>query len=667
VTDRPPSKDATFDDSDSRDESAEGGRGAPNPTTPGRPARRRERWVILATIVAILVAWWGLLSDRFYYGNDDLYQFLTADTFGLSWETVALPVWQHFGPVNRLAHLGVLRLTDLDPMLGFVLVTISFALLLLTLAWLTTELSLSLYRRLAVLVVVGLSIPVSETGIWFDAGMHILPALTVTYAVLAAHARALRTDSSRWHVLTALIFLVGPLTQERPLFALPMIILMDMLLIWRGLPWRERFSRLWSIRRPLGVLIAIAGMVAVAYRLFVVDSGYGTPDWLTALKTTAISLTNYVLPSLLNQYPGSAQPELGADAPIPLLGQLGIIAGVVVIGYLFIRVDRQNIGPLLFAASAFVLYYGFLKFSPLLASYTIVANASRLHNAVYVTVPVVIAVACLRWTRPQATSPRASSRPPRLSRPPHRVQTGLAPALLAAAAVLLLLTNVGYLEGKRQDASQARQYLDAVRASAPAWSDPEITLVPLYGNPALSTAWSAPYGRHDQLLKLISPGFIPSDLTPNPVIVAADGTVQPVSLTTLESIPLSPVNFPCVAPGEARRFLLTLPAPVRGETLFAQVSYTSATDEAGEITAYGRNSISKNFWPIFLGEGRHTSLIPLDTENLRSISIKLFDPDARVCIDALSVVRPALPPDAEGRCRYVDMYGRPSSLTECPA
>jgi len=110
-----------------------------------------------------------------------------------------------------------------------------------------------------------------------------------------------------------------------------------------------------------------------------------------------------------------------------------------------------------------------------------------------------------------------------------------------------------------------------------------------------------------------------------------------------------------------------LPAPVRGETLFAQVSYTSATDEAGEITAYGRNSISKNFWPIFLGEGRHTSLIPLDTENLRSISIKLFDPDARVCIDALSVVRPALPPDAEGRCRYVDMYGRPSSLTECPA
>ena len=65
---------------------------------------------------------------------------------------------------------------------------------------------------------------------------------------------------------------------------------------------------------------------------------------------------------------------------------------------------RANGGPLLFAGLAFLLYYGLMAVSPILNSATIAGNVLRMHNLIYVIIPVVIALAHLR-----AVS--ASSRP----------------------------------------------------------------------------------------------------------------------------------------------------------------------------------------------------------------------------------------------------------------
>jgi hypothetical protein len=619
-------------------------------TRPSRPASRPRaglRWGGLVLLLAAVQV--ALLWRRFYYGNDDLLQFTVAHRAGLSWELLSLNVFQHVAPYNRLGHFLV-YLTGMSPFAGLALMTLNLVALLFGCLWLMTELGLSSARRVVGLVLIGLSVSVSESAIWLDPSMHILSALAVTMAVCAAHVRGVRTGSNRWHAAAVVLFVAGQLFQERPIFALPLAVLTDVLLLWRDAPWRERIRRLWAIRWPLASLVVSAALIAAWLQAYVVLSSGTTPTWGTTGRTMLLALTDYLVPSLVN---------VPLSRPSSVAVQLVILVGIVVVGVILARLRRGNAGPVLFAAAAFLLYYGFLKFSPILVNspVSIELNARRLHNAVYVTVPLVIALVCLRGPG----SPRNEGAVGRAHARPVRALAVLGTGVLAA---YLAFSGNAYLERRWADTTQARAYLDAVRANEAEWSDPDVTLIPLSVPPAMSTSWSRAFGRQDRLLPFIAHDFVFQDLGRNPVIIDSAGAVRPAALIPVRgraSIssgacgPRDPIG-PVAVRAESHVVSARTPA-------FLMVSYRAREDvRLGVVTDPGL-SPGVGFSQLSLPAGVHTRVVPLDDLDVRDL---VATGSGALCISRLSIVCVAQIEDG-GDCRYLDRYGRPTSPVTCPS
>jgi hypothetical protein len=620
-----------------------------NPASPDTAAEPRKlpqphwgrlRWAGL--VLAVTATMLALLWNRFYFGNDDLLQFLVAREHGLSWRTLSLNVFQHFGPYNRLGHLVVYQFTDLAPVAGMALMVVNYVALLVGSLWLMTELGLSTGRRMFALVSIGLSVSVIESALWFDASMHILPAIAISLAICAAHVRGVRTGRRRWHLVALLLFILGQLFQERPIFALPLIVLIDVLLLWRDEPWRERLRRMWRLRAPIGSLIIAAGLIAAALQAFVVEDDATQPSWLTTGRTVLLSLTGYVLPSLVN---------LPSAEPPGLVVQLVVLTAAVAVGIVFARMRRGNAGPVLFCASVFVIYYGFLKFSAILTPETVELNAERLHNAVYVIVPAIIALAHLRLPRP-AMRPRSEMW--------HSRGAALGVAILV---VYCVVTNSAYLTRQWAETTQARAYLDAVRASAGEWSDPDVTVIPLFVNPAMTSSWSKSYGRQDQVLNLIDKGFTIGDLGSRPVIIDSSGSVRPAALIPVAA-PADVSSGEC-APGRALR-----PTDIRAELSMPRTrtpSYLVVTYQASRATPFQivtdpnlRRQLG--YSQIVLPAGAHTRVVPLNDSDVRHL---VATAAGVVCVDDVEVMRVAQV-EPGGTCRYVDRYGRPTTRVLCP-
>jgi hypothetical protein len=619
---------------------------------PGRGlGRRLLGWTGL--LVALVGAVGYLLDRRFYYGNDDLLQFAAAREDGLSWPYLSLDVFLHVAPYNRFGHWLVVRFSDLDPTLGLSLVLLNYAALLGACLWLTTELRLSTPRRIVVLVFVAGSVPTTESAVWFDAGMHILPAIAVTLAVCAAHVRAVRTGAGRWHAVALVLFLLGQLTQERPIFALPLVVLVDVLLLWRALPWRARLVRLWQLRIPLAAMAVAAAAIAVALRTFVVDGSYETPSWSVTVRTMLSALSNFAVPSMVNQ--PLAEPS---GFPAELLVLAGLVGLAVVVAY----VGEHNTGPLLFTAAVFLLYYGFLRFSPLLHEDNITYNAGRLHYAVYATVPAAVALAHigLRW--PWRRGVRET--PPRPARG-LRLRSALRLAGCLALAGYLLVSNNAYLDRKWAEAAEARAYLDEIRTEIPVWSDPAVTLVPLLGHPAMATDWSRPLSRHDQLLPLLDEDFVPGAVGGRPMLIDHLGRTRPAALRTLRPL-VDVVSGECSSTGRTvDEAELSFPV-VRGEPLLVRLEYDATEDLDLYLTAaLGHETLPGRVTE--LAAGSHTRLIPIDADLAWAVELRVLTRGAGVCVRQAEIVRPLLVEAGGVRCRSVDWYGTPRNAVECPS
>jgi hypothetical protein len=611
----------------------------PDPTTSGRGARWAGLLVLLTGAVLALV--W----QRFYYGNDDLLQFSVARDKGLSWTLLTLNVFQHFGPYNRFGHLLVLHAGDLSPYPGLALVGLNVAALLLASFWLMSELRLSALRRALALVLIALSVSVSETAIWFDSVMHTLPAIAVTLAICAAHIRGVRTGRASWHVLSLGLFVLGQATQERPVLALPLVVLIDLLLVWRLLPWRERFRRLWRLRWPLLAMTVLAAAIAAALRAFVVLDDLPVPDLATTGRAMLSSFSNYVLPSMAN---------LPLPAPAPVLIQAAVLVAAVVAAVLVARLRPGNAGPLLFVGAVFLLYYGFLKFSPLLSPGSIDANAKRLTNAVYVTVPWAIALVHLRVPRGRDL----------VRRLPHRRAAALAVVLLTG---YLVVSNVVYLDRQWADTTAARHYLDTVRADSAQWSDPGVTVVPLLAPDAMALAWSVPYGRHDHLLRLVDRYFRVGDLGPRTVVIDDTGAVRPVALAPVRGR-TEVISGRCSDPrtAAARDTLLSITPPAAHGPLFVRVTYEASQDMTVQLAGRrGSRGWQLNGVRTQLDAGRHTQLLPLDAPALDAVDMHPIG-GGDVCVQRIDLVRPVLLGDGGDTCRAIDRYGRPEGRVGCP-
>jgi hypothetical protein len=627
----------------------------PAPRPDHRRARTGTRLLAWALLLAGLVATIGwLLWPRFFYGNDDLLQFSAAREDGLTWEYLSLNVFQHFGPYNRFGHWLVYEYTDLSPALGLTLVLANCTAMLAAALWLMTELRLSAPRRIAALIAIALSVPVAESAIWFDAGMHILPAIAVTLVVCAAHVRGIRTGRWRWHAVATLVFVLGQLIQERPWLALPLVVLVDVLLLWRELPWRTRLRRLWGLRLPLAALTLCAAAIAFALQAYVVVDTYATPSWAVTGRHMLMALTDYVVPSLVNQ------PLRG---PSPFTVQLAVLGGILAVGVLLAWSRKYNSGPLLFAACSFLLYYGFLKFSPLLTADLIGENARRLQYAVYATVPAIIGLAHVRL-------PRVRRRPAQDDRPISARWPFMAfhAAGCLALAGYLLVTDIGYLDRQWDQTTQARAYMDTVRAHADEWSDPGVDVLPLFAPSAMATAWSTQLARHDVLLPFIAKDVAPGDVGRRTVLIDDRGAVRPAALATvLSELDLADGGCGSSPPPRARftdHAVLYFP-PVVEEPLFLRLRYQATEDVDIQLSSSWNSVWTANSWPTRLAAGSHTRLIPIGAPYLMAIDLQAVTPGAVFCVADTSIVRPLEVDARTGRCREVDWFGRAGRRTDC--
>ncbi|WP_369140016.1 hypothetical protein [Modestobacter versicolor] len=634
---------------------ADGGRPAGEP---GRSVPAQRVLLLLAVLLPVAVVLWRT-RDAFRYYQDDVLQFAVAQERGLSWDLLGLDVFQHFAPVNRLAHLVVIRFSDLSLTFGMLLAAAAVLLLLATTAWLLHELRVPFGRRVLGLVALGFSITVLDTAVWADAAFHILPALVATNAVVAAHLRAATTGHRRWDALAVVLLALGTLTQERVLFALPLVVLVDWFLVGAGRPLPERWRRL---RRSVPTLVAmtVVALAAAAYIYLEYASGVSSrPSVETTLRTGLGALTQGIFP-----------PWVGVrlTALSSLQVQLVILAGIVLVAAALVVLRRRNADPLAFVALCFVMYFGFLSFSPILTDELAAATALRLHNGAYLLVPTVLAVTSLTGRRARRPAPDAAgadgSR--RSGGPWHANRTW--PVAVAAAVLATFLVVMG---GRFTDAQwyaerNAHAYLATVSAGQQTWADPEATLVPLLVAPTVARDWAEVYGRHEFFLRFYEPGWVPQELGDRPVVLDAAGDVRPVQLRTEAAA----VDLAADSCAPADRSQLAVAAEVTGEPLFLQLSYTAAeplgvvaTPDAG-VT---QDAAAVGNWEVPLEAGAHTVLIPLHAGTVGGVLLDWTGPSSDRCVVGASIVRPVFSGADGGTCTDMDRYGLPLATVPCPA
>lgn len=626
----------------------------------GPPGARRLPVSLLATAGVILattsVLAWRLLG-AFTFMMDDLTQFDVANRFGLSGDLLLMNVAQHFGPINRIAHLLELRVADVDPTIGALVITGLVGCLLVITAWLTYELGMSLVRRLLVLAAAGTALSVLDTAVWNDSALHILMALIASYTVIALHLRGIRTGRPVWHIGSVLVFAAGLLVQERVALILPVVVFFDVFLLWRNDPLAARVRRLWAVKWPL---LAMAGLAAIAaswiHANYVAAATPGDAAGLPvlpALRTALLAFTGYQFPQLAGYQP---------DEPLTTAGQVIALVIILLVFALVIVMNRRNAGPVMLFVGTFAVYWGFLVFSPMVSDAVIQANAERLQNAVYVTVPGLIAVFSLEG-------------PPRLvaalgARTSRRVSVALQAGSVCLLIIGMVVAGNVYTADHWARYRSAHQFWEGVRDAKSSWTDPAVTVIPLQAPPSVADQWALSYGRQEFLLPLIARGWAPGNLTGRTVVLTADGQQKDVALQVVSGATPAPTSG---APGSCLRpsswtdgYEFRLDRPAVAAPLLLRIGYTS--DMTGQIRAIpSSNGATPQWdWPVAVGAGTHSVVVPLPLDRVDSFRLDDLSPGSTFCIAALDVVRPvATEPD--GSCWVIDQYGiKAGEQTACP-
>ena len=611
------------------------------------------RFVAIGGVIALccaLVLW--RLWNSFYYGDDDLLQFHVADQSGFSRELLTLNVFGHFGPVDRLGHLFLLQF-GLNPIVGAMIATVLIGLLLVAISTLTRELGLSLVRRLIIVAAAGGSLAYLSAGRWADGTFHLFPALAVTYAVIALHVRGLRTGQRRWHVISVLAFPLGLLTQERAAFALPLIVLVDVFLVWKAESVRQRVRNLWTVRWPL------AGMAAIGLSCaYVIQRNYATaaiwPAPEVVGRTLLLAFTNYQFPQLIGLQPTS---QLSTDTQLVVLSLIAVSCAALV------ALNRRNSGPVLFLLATFTLYWSFLLFSPILLPETIVSNAESLGYAAYLTVPALIALGSLegqpRWS--------ATVIAWRRRQPVAWLAAGWVTALLVAS--ILSLAGAALADRDWGLYRRANAFFVGARASQPQWADPSVTVLPLRAPPGVAAegGWSFSYAEHLFLLPLLSPGWQLRDLTDTTVVMNTVGQVVPAVLESVATVtPSSPATLRCNTPADPGDGVQIATTPVSGSgPLFARITYRSDADGSLRAIGFDGETYHVGGWAQPVTTGTHTTVVPLPSGTVDAVRFFGLPAGSTLCVSSLDVVRPLLV-TGDGGCTSINDYAEPIAPVNCP-
>jgi hypothetical protein len=624
----------------------------------------------LVSAACVVAAWAVLLPKWFHFQQDDVWEFSLAHSEGLSWKFLAVNGFEHFGPITRFNHWAEWAISPYSVGVGIAMTVVFFALLLLSVVWLIDELDVPLRRRIPLVVIGGLAMPLLSVAAWNDAAVYIIPTLAATYAVMASHAHALRTGRLRFHLLTCGFMLIAVGLQERGGIAVALIVLMDVFVLGRGEAWRDRFRRLWRIRWPLLALVAIAATDGIIWRLFYVWPGQRQTDAVTGAKVVADAFGQYLLPSFIARH-------------VPLQGGVLLLVAVIVVTGIALLAwrDRRNLDLVIFFCLTFLLYYIGLWFGPLLVN-GVQDNANQPKYLAYVVFPLLIVVSLF------GTSNAASGEvlTVRSGRGTHRRVMRRWPSWVAVVVVsigigaFLLAQDVHTLDQDFWYARSLDSFYSNVRSQEAAWSSTTTALLPLQVPPYVVGSWAAPWGQEEDYLRVVDPSLHVAPGVGSFSMVDEEGKFQSVSAKITAVIPTdgltqavsgsalvqnsSPAT--CATLGPIQRWLrfAVPPQQTRGR-FFVALSYAATGTAAVQITAVSAAGAGdNNVWPETLTAGRHLAVFPLDGRSFSDVQFSGLSGHTHVCVNGVAVIQPVLPV-GHGICSVVTVYGGAGPDTDC--
>jgi hypothetical protein len=187
----------------------------------------------------------------FFYVDDYLYLQEAQQAPRLTIEFLRVNSYGHFAPITRTAYFVVQHAFGLDYTPARIFVASLASLVLLAFTLLLRSVGVRWTLTVALVAVASVSIFVTRTAMWFGAGVHNLMALAMALFAMAGFVRFHTTRRRLYLVLSCVALTLGLLTQERPLLALPAMVLLRYLVLpdpplrIRQLPaavWKERFT-----------------------------------------------------------------------------------------------------------------------------------------------------------------------------------------------------------------------------------------------------------------------------------------------------------------------------------------------------------------------------------------------------------------------------------------
>lgn len=626
-------------------------RGEHPPTRrPRRPGVREAAAVLL--VAAIPTAVFFLVSLRHMtYAWDDFVQFGVTLRFGVGRELLTYDLFEHFGPLNRLAHGLLVTFGGLDTRWALALALPLFFAYCAALTDLARLLGASWGRvalGLAVATVTPATVSLSAV---FDQFFHVMVPVAATAAATAAYVRWVRTRRFVHVLVGAVAVALACAVQERGVFILLFLALARVLVIDGGVRpgllmggWLRVWLRdLPFLALPLAAAVATTTVVALGY---VADAPRG------GLLETAALVGRTWAERLVPMVTGAWDASGGSQAL-----SWTITAAVLVLLAWSVRRNPWNVRPWLLALA----WSGFLTVFLGLGRLGLVTVESALadpHNLTYSLPAVMVLISCLDLRRDTAVQPtRRTAR-----------RVGL--AQLAAALVLAGLVVLSSLPASGRAGQFAPTYLRASVAdvleaneSGPAIVAP--TRVP----DGLVPAGFAPYNSGELYLREIDPHTV-VDLDPvAPRFLDATGRLTAGTAALLArvepgapgsgatgaraSTSVADGDFCVTADGDGRvSFPLPSPVDLPGGAAWLRVVAAGAGTEGTAAAGGGAGWSIGAPAPLTTAHGSVTFMVPAPDVS----QVDLLDVRApRLCIEAVEVwVLSAVGP---GGCGWVGPGG----------
>lgn len=456
------------------------------------------------------------------------------------------------------------------------------------------------------------SVAVLATRLWWAASLNNMVALAFCLSTMGATARWVTTHRSRYLWSALLSYALAVVFSEKSLLFSVWTVLWCVLVIWRELPWRERFTALLR-RWPLwlGILVISAVDVGVFVSGAYVQESGETATLGASLLFIGWGLVGGFIPSLFGPDLWLVDPWWG---PVAIVGcSLVLLAAVV----LTLLRRRRLAGVWVFVALA------------VLVNQTVLSRRAELlgldggrilryhveNTALFWLGAAVVAYVTLSRPATGRDDDRVAARP--VAR--RRWATGgvvvsvvslLSLAMWAQSTYITVTTSVGY---------QARGWIDEVTATWPTEPEPAFNRLPLPCCIGLPGMYS--YNMNDVVLPLIHPEVRFSDQLEGSFALTTEGAAGPAVFLPAASATVGS----CLDPGAA----LTVPALAADPYQVVRIAYrattggllTTSTGHRGQLEyAAGTTSVI-DFLPTGFAAGTFT----------------LTAASAEVCIDTVEV------------------------------